>query len=316
VLGASDALDGVECLDDRLDVGGEAPVGVPGVRVAPGDHEDLLTLLYQVLDQAAPRCEVDGVELVDRRWDDEHRRGAHRLGLRPVLDQLQDLGPVHHRARCDRDVAAHLETRRVDHLRNARCAQQVPGKVSSAAHEVRTAGVDGFLRRLRVHHRNIARRHGFGEVQNEEPHATLVAPIQLGQADQLLRGTSGHQVGLDNSPQPRIVRPRRVGEATVPLGRRQVRRACADADQLGCQRSQPLPGLGRAGEELAEELCRRRVRGESARATERAFDEQRVQRRGELVGLTRTGHVCTSSVISRLRIFPVGPLGSAAMICR
>ena len=54
-------------------VGVEVPGGVPRVWVAPGDHEHLLALPDQVLDQAAAGGQVQRVELVDRRRDDQQR---------------------------------------------------------------------------------------------------------------------------------------------------------------------------------------------------------------------------------------------------
>jgi ABC-type glycerol-3-phosphate transport system permease component len=44
-------------------VGVQVPGGVPCVRVAPGDHEDLQALADQELSQAAPRSQVDHVKL-------------------------------------------------------------------------------------------------------------------------------------------------------------------------------------------------------------------------------------------------------------
>ena len=70
---AGDPLDGVQRLQDRLHVGVQPPVGVPGVRVAPGDHEHLLALPHEVLDQAPARGQVQRVVLVDRRRHDQQR---------------------------------------------------------------------------------------------------------------------------------------------------------------------------------------------------------------------------------------------------
>ena len=84
--------DRVARLEDRGGVGVEVEVALLVVRVAPGDHEHLLALADQVLDQAAPRGEVEHVVLVDRRRDEQQRDLAHLVGLRRVLDQLEDLG--------------------------------------------------------------------------------------------------------------------------------------------------------------------------------------------------------------------------------
>jgi len=57
--------------------------------VPPGDHEYLLTVLDEVLDQAAAGREVKGVVLVDRRRHDKQRHLTDLLGLRAVLDELE-----------------------------------------------------------------------------------------------------------------------------------------------------------------------------------------------------------------------------------
>jgi len=75
-----------------------------------------LVLLATVF-SAAGR-EVHRVVLIDRRRHDEQRHLADLRGLRPVLDQLEDLGAQHHRTGRDREIAAHFERRRVDHLRD------------------------------------------------------------------------------------------------------------------------------------------------------------------------------------------------------
>src|SRR5439155_21449129 len=60
--GTADPLDRVECVEHGPQVGVQAPGGVPGVGVAPGQDEDLLPRLDQVLDPAPPRRQVQHVE--------------------------------------------------------------------------------------------------------------------------------------------------------------------------------------------------------------------------------------------------------------
>ena len=112
--------DGGAGLEDRGRVGVEVEVAVLVARVAPGDHEHALALLDQVLDHAAAGREVEHVELVDRRRDEQQRDLADGLGLRRVLDQLVDVGPLDHGAGREREVLADAEPARVDRRGQAR----------------------------------------------------------------------------------------------------------------------------------------------------------------------------------------------------
>ncbi len=67
------------------------PLG--GVGVAPGDREHLLLLAEQPLHHAPPRRDIEDVELVDRRGDEQQRHVIDLVGDRPVLDQLEHVRP-------------------------------------------------------------------------------------------------------------------------------------------------------------------------------------------------------------------------------
>ena len=150
LVGAADPVRRVERLRDRLHVGVETPVGVPGVRVAPGDHEHLLPLLDEVLDQAAARGEIERVVLVDRRRDDQQRH----LCTRSVCGRYWISSSCSVRSTTAPGVAAMLrpiwndDPSTICGTRGA--AGQVAGQVQAAAHEVQAAGVDRRLRRRRV----------------------------------------------------------------------------------------------------------------------------------------------------------------------
>ena len=133
--------DGVARLEDGGGVGVEVEVPLLDVRVAPRDREDLLSLLDEPLDHAAAGREVEHVVLVDRRRGEQQRHLAHLLGLRRVLDELEDLGAQHDRARRDREVLADRELARVDGRRQAR---EVAQEVARASDEVPAALVDGL----------------------------------------------------------------------------------------------------------------------------------------------------------------------------
>ena len=156
-LDAGDPLDRVHRVQDRPDVGVEVPRRMPRVRVAPRDHEHLLALTHEELDQAASGRQVQRVVLVDRRRHDQQRNLAHLLGLRGVLDQLEHLGAQHDRARCDGDVAADLERRSVNHLGDARRRCQVAQQLRTPTDQIRPGTVDRLLRGRWVYQWQVAR---------------------------------------------------------------------------------------------------------------------------------------------------------------
>ena len=294
-VGAADALDRVERVEHRLDIRVQAPRGMPGVRVAPRDHEHLLAAPHQVLDQAPPRCQVEGVVLVDGRRRNEQRYLPDPLGLWPVLDQLQVLGPQHHRAGRDGYGAADRERRGVHHLRDPRRRGHVAQEAQAAAGQAAAGGVDGRLRGLGVHQRQVARRQRLDQVVHQEAHPLVVAPVQPRVVDQRAGGPIGGQVALHGAVQQRVLRPRRVGEPAVPLGRRDGRGADADPGQLRGQAAQPAAGRQRVAGQPGGEPDRRGVRGQPAPRAQRGVDEQRIERSrpvGQLLRL-RIGHLST-----------------------
>ena len=58
-----------------------------------------MTLGEQELHQAAPGCQIDGVELVDHGRNDKQWSPVHGLCGRLVLDELEHLGSLHDRTR-------------------------------------------------------------------------------------------------------------------------------------------------------------------------------------------------------------------------
>ena len=66
------------------------------------------------LDQALPGREIHDVVLVDPRRAEQQRHRVHLLGLRLVLDQLDQVAAVDHRAGRGRHVDADLEPGAVD----------------------------------------------------------------------------------------------------------------------------------------------------------------------------------------------------------
>ncbi len=224
-----------------LPVGVEVPLCVPGVRVAPGDHEHLQAAADQILGQAPPGREVHHVELVDRRRHDHHRHLPDRCRDRAVLDQLEHRGPQDHRPGRDGQVDPHLERVRRDHRRHPRPGRHVREEMPQPRDGAATAGVDGGLQRCRVQQRVVARGQRVNEIGDDEADAFGVGPVQSGLGYHALGGLRGGQVRLHRPAQQRVARPSRVGEAAVAPGRLHLRGADGDAGQLA---SQPAPPPG------------------------------------------------------------------------
>ena len=186
-VGAGDGQGGVERVQDRLPVDVDAPAAVADVGVAPGDHEHLLAALHEVLHERAPGREIGDVVLVDHRWDDQQRPGAHRRCLRGVLDQLERLGAQHHRARGGGEVGTDLEGVGPDHRRHPGRGGQVGDQVAHALDDVGAAGVDQRLPRGGADEGVVARREGGDEVVEGELEAGAVAPVQVGVGEQRRR---------------------------------------------------------------------------------------------------------------------------------
>jgi hypothetical protein len=101
------------------------------------------------------------------------------------------LGAQYHLSRRDRDVAAYLECRPVDHLRDPRGAGHVAQQAQAAASQAEAAGVEGGFGRGGVHQRHIARRHRLDEVTGTETDPFLVARAEPGVLDELVGGLPG-----------------------------------------------------------------------------------------------------------------------------
>ena len=93
---ARDVRDSLDGLADGRDVGLHVPIALRGGRIAPADGEHLELVLRKVFDDAAARRQVEKVELVDLRRDDQVRPRVNRIGRGGILDQLEHGGRQHH----------------------------------------------------------------------------------------------------------------------------------------------------------------------------------------------------------------------------
>jgi hypothetical protein len=320
-VGPADPPSRLQRVQDRLPVGVGVPVAVAGVGIAPGDDENLLAAVDQVLDQAASWGEVDDVVLVDRRRDDQQWHPADPWRPRPVLEQLEDGRAQHDRPGGDGQVGAHLEGVGGHHGRDPWWRGQVGGQVPGAADQADAAGVDQCLPKVRTGQRLVAGGQRLDQVVGREPQPLGVAPCQVGVGQELLGGPPGGQVGLQEAAQQWVGRPGGIGETAVGGCRGQAGAAEADPGQLARQGGRPAgDSVGPAGQGGGEPGARA-ARCEAARRPERAGGEQQVQGRSRGVGARRPGadgwpaaHGDSPSggTTSRRRSLPVAVLGRAA----
>ena len=84
------------------------------VRIAVRDHEHGAAVTHRPFDQAALRREIENVVLVDPRRCRQNRNLVHLLGLRDVLDQLDQIVAVDDLARGRRKIVTDGERIHVD----------------------------------------------------------------------------------------------------------------------------------------------------------------------------------------------------------
>ena len=195
-IAARDVQHRVERLEHRVGVRVQAPAAMLRARVAPGDREDLLPALDQVLDMAAPRREVRDVELVDHRRYEQDRDRPHLRGRRLVLDELEALVAEHDGSRAQAEVAADGELADVDVGGQARRLAHVPGELPRAAHEVPTARVDRSLEHLGIDERSVGGRQRVDDALGDEAQLAVVGPVELGIVDDPVHRLVHGQVGL------------------------------------------------------------------------------------------------------------------------
>ncbi len=167
VFAAGNRQHRVDGFFQRIDVGGQAPFTLGLGRVAPADDEGLLLRAQAVACQALFRAQVEHVELVDLRWHHQQRAGMHLLGDGAVLDKLQYIVAVHHRAFAGAQVLAHFEGVHVHLAGHAAVIDHVLGEVGQAVEQALAAGFEEAFDRCRVG-QGIGRRHGFSHQVDDE----------------------------------------------------------------------------------------------------------------------------------------------------
>jgi hypothetical protein len=175
------------------------------------------------------------------------------LGRRPVLDQLEHVGPQHHRPGRDGEITAHLELRHVNARGQMRWAGHVAREASAASDEVRSAGVDAFFEHRGVRPREVRRRQRVEQVARRKPRLALGAPVEPRVGDQAVGGLAGSEVALHHPPQQPVVLPRPLAEPTIALARPSLGMPGRHPRQLDAE----APRIARGPSRMARQSCDR-----------------------------------------------------------
>ncbi len=197
---------------DRVDRGhyaivqvlAHAEVTVCLVGVLPGHDEHRLALADQVADQRVPRRQVEDVVLHDPGRHDQDRLRDDLLGLRLVLDQLEQPVLVHHLPGRNGDVLAHDEFLEALRQFAAALAPHVLGQVVHAALQVRAALLFRRADELRIGHRQVRRGRHLDDLAGQEADQLFVVladPVNAG------RGFLGQFLGEPMAVCENVERP-------------------------------------------------------------------------------------------------------------
>ena len=214
-VGAGDGRRHPEGLVQARHVGVEVPLPLLHGGVAPADHVHLEPLGQRVLDQAAARCHVHEVVLVDLGRHEHHRPGVDQLGGRRVLDQLAHLVVEDHRPRGHTEVPPDGVGVGVGGAGQAVVGPDVSGEVGHARQDAAAAGLVGPDHGVGVEQQRVGGGQGRGGERGGQAGPLLGAPVERGVVDQGQRGPGPGQVGLAQPSEGRVVGPGRVLEPPV-----------------------------------------------------------------------------------------------------
>src|SRR5829696_272301 len=217
LLGPSYLLNDLDCGEGTLrHVVLELGVLHRGVRVLPGDHEDLEALLHEIPDHALLGREVKDVVPVDPGRDKEYRRLVDLLCLRLVLDELDELVAVDDPARRYGDVLAELEGRGVGHAEAT--LSEVGEQVSRPLGETRPPRLGDASEGGGVGEQEVYRRHRVHELLEVELEAPLLLVVlAIGLLCLLQEILRGEQVRLLERLVEGVALPLGLDEALVRL---------------------------------------------------------------------------------------------------
>ncbi len=98
----------------------------------------------------------------------------HGLGLRRVLDELEDLAAIHHRARRQGQVPAHLELALIDLARHAEIVGEIVDEILQSVEQALAACLGDPLQGAGIAEQRIGGRKGFGEQLQHEARALAI----------------------------------------------------------------------------------------------------------------------------------------------
>ena len=207
----------------------EADVVHRFIRVLPAGDEYRKPLIGQVLDQTFTGIQVQDVELVDPRRDDDDRHRLHFFRRRRVVDQLQHAITEHHLARRRRQILADGECVRRHHLNILGLG--ITLKIHpTLAQALATAGyrtLDG----RGIEPEEIGRRHRIEPFAQPERSPALLLLRQPRRLEgHILQAVGESEIPLLDDVPGRRIGPGRIGETGIirmrrdHIGRRQAER--------------------------------------------------------------------------------------------
>ncbi len=248
----------------------EALLREPRVGIDPGNAEDGEALIDAPFDEGLFRRQVEHVEFVDPRRNDQERTLEHGFGRGRVLNELHQLVLEDHLARRDGEVAADLEHRRIGlpDFQVAAAGFDVLGKHVHAANEVVGIGDECLTQQFGVGQDEIRRRQRIGDLPHVEFGFLPGVGTEIGGvADQLAGPVRGEEIGLFEKIEELVLRPFRVGKALVAGSGRCDRRdvlagepLCRGPPKIEIGLAQPVLQFGgalRVGKPIFRDLAER-----------------------------------------------------------
>ena len=193
----------------------ETQVAHGRIGVAVADREAGMAVLHRPLDQALPGRQVHDVVLVDPRRAEQQGHRVHSLDLWLVLDQLDQLAPVHDCAGSSGHVHAYLIAGAVDLRRPSAVVAEVGQHVLRTACHAHAAGGKRLAYSCRVAGKRVGRRQRVDDELRRKTRLSVLLVFQRSGIQQFGDELACQQVLLFQQEVQRIVGICRVGESLV-----------------------------------------------------------------------------------------------------
>ncbi len=193
----------------------EGEIGHRRVGIAVADREGGVAVAHRPLDQALARREVGDVVAVDPRRAHEERDLVHLVGLRRVLQHLDELVAEDDLAARRGDGAAEPERAGVDLARPAVVAGHVAHEVGEAAQHAAAARLERPLQRRGIGEQRVGGSNGVGEEVGRELGLGAFRRVEACGLGHLHDELRGEQVRLQQTVEHQVVAPGGIGEAAV-----------------------------------------------------------------------------------------------------